>query len=157
MCRRWDPPCRQRGFLGGKEENEMKIQVTGDHTAAQTLRAQLKSVGYEVLDVASKAAADYVIQLEQGTQPNVALEGLRGVLADEALHAIAGLTGVPVEWRAAIGGSEKVIRVIASAVHGDAVGLGLLRAVLNATGHGTPAASGGGLLGAISRLFTRSK
>lgn len=134
----------------------MTVQVTGDHPAAQTLRGYLKTLGYQVLDAASKAAGDFVIQIEQGAAPNVALQGVRGQLADEALHAIAGLAGVPVEWTAAIGGSQAVIRVVADAVQGQAVGQGLLRAILNVTGHGTPAANGGGLLGWISKLLTKT-
>ncbi|MEQ1949020.1 MAG: hypothetical protein ABL995_17645 [Bryobacteraceae bacterium] len=132
----------------------MTVQVTGEHAAVQTLRGYLKSLGYEVLDAASKAAADFVIQMEQGTTSKVALEGVRGQLAEEALHAIAGLTGVPIEWRVAIAGSERVLKIVAPAIHADAVGRGLLRALLTATGHGAvPAATG--VFAAVARFFRK--
>ncbi|MEQ1884487.1 MAG: hypothetical protein ABL967_05450 [Bryobacteraceae bacterium] len=134
----------------------MTVQVTGDHAAAQMLRAYLKSIGYEVLDVTSRAVADFIVQIEQGTQPNVVLEGVRGRLADEALHSIALIAGVPVEWRAAIAGSENIIRVIAGANQNEALGRGLLQALLAAGSIRTWGAIRGRILGFLSRFLRKS-
>ncbi len=133
----------------------MQIQVTGDHPAAQTLKDFLKCLGYEVVEDVANTAAAFAVRIERGI--GLAMEGLRGPLSEEALHAITELAASPLEWRKAVAGSERAIHIIADRVHTDAIGRGVLRALLRVTGHGTPVdqTSKGGLLSKLSSLWPR--
>ena len=123
----------------------MKIQVIGDGEAARSLRAYVASVGYQV----AERGAEYIVRMEEGSQTNVVLEGVRGALAEEAQHAVAELAGAPVEWRRAAAGSERELRVTSNGCDDDAVGRGVLRALLRVTGHGAPHS------GMLRRIFSR--
>ena len=71
----------------------------------------------------------------------VMIEGVRGPLAEEAMHSIAELTATPIEWKKSAYGSDLELHVIYRAPDADAVERGLFRAVLKVTGHGRPEAS----------------
>ena len=125
----------------------MRIQIIGESAPARTLRGYLTSLGYTI---ASTGAA-YTVVLEEGTQANVLMEGVRGPLAEEAQHAVAELTQSPVEWRKAAQGSERQVRVTSNGGDNDAVERGILRALLRLTQHGGP--TGGGLNGWVNRIL----
>lgn len=110
----------------------MRIQITGDGSAANTLRRYLASLGYTLTGIAPA----YTIRVEQGGQSNVVLEGVRGPLAEETQHAVAELAGAPIEWRSVKSGNDRQLKVWTNGVSDDAVERGVLRAVLRITGHG---------------------
>ena len=110
----------------------MTIQILGDGASARTLRSYLMSLGYQVSGIGT-----YTIRVEEGSGGNLILEGVRGTLAEEVLHAVAELTGSPVEWRRAVAhGNDRELRVIANGADDDALERGVLRALLKLTGHG---------------------
>lgn len=109
----------------------MTIQVLGDGASARTLRSYLMSLGYEV-----SGSGTYTIRVEESSGGNLILEGVRGAFAEEVLHAVAELTGSPVEWRRVAQGSDCELLVIANGVDDDALERGVLRALLKLTGHG---------------------
>jgi len=111
----------------------VRIDVIGESATAETLRGYLAALGYKL----SRQSPAYRVGIEESTQPNIVLEGVRGPLADEAQHAVAELTATPIEWRKAGAGSENELRVVTNATDHDAVERGLLRALLRVTRHGS--------------------
>jgi len=108
----------------------MKIRVTGEGASAKALRHHLASLGYRV----AGENADYTVRMEQSEHPGIVLSGMPGKLADNARRLIAELTSGPVAWREM--GSARELHVTASADHADAAERGVLRALLQITGHG---------------------
>jgi hypothetical protein len=123
----------------------VRIQVIGDGASARALRGYLASLGYELAD----RRAEYTVRIEPGDR--VTIEGLRGALAAEALHAVSELAGAPVEWRRAAAGSDRELRVTVGAEGADAVERGVLRALLRVTRHGQART------GWISRFLGRNR
>ena len=118
--------------------NRYSVQVVGDGLTAETLRGYLRQLGYRVAETGSA----YVVRVEEGSRESIALEGVRGPFAEEALHAIAELSRAAVEWRTAGAGSERELRIVVSDATSDAGARGLLRALLRVTGHGERKPSG---------------
>ena len=116
----------------GVHVNIRIVHVVGEGPTAETLRGYLRQLGYRLAEQGSA----YVVRVEDGSQGAVALEGIRGPLADHALHAIAELAGTAVEWRMAKAGSERELSVSVPDATSDAAARGLLRALLRVTGHG---------------------
>ena len=100
----------------GVHVNSYSVQVVGDGLTAETLRGYLRQLGYRVAETGSA----YVVRVEEGSRDRIALEGVRGPFAEEALHAIAELSGAVVEWRTAGAGSERELRVVVSDATSDA-------------------------------------
>jgi hypothetical protein len=111
----------------------VRIDVIGENATAETLRGYLAGLGYRL----SRQSPTYRVRIDESTQPNIVLEGVRGSLAGEAQHAIAELTAAPIEWRKASAGSENELHVVTNAAGHDAVERGLLRALLRLTRHGS--------------------
>ena len=111
----------------------MKIQVTGEGASAKALRHHLASLGYRVAD-ASGTNADYAVHMEQREQPGIALSGMPGELADNARRLVTELALEPVAWGEK--GSARELHVVAGADQADAAVRGVLRALLQLTGHG---------------------
>jgi hypothetical protein len=111
----------------------VRIDVIGECATAETLRGYLAALGYGL----SHQSPAYRVRLEEGTGPAIILEGVRGLLANEAQHAMAELTAAPIEWRKASAGSENELHVVTNASGHDAVERGLLRALLRVTRHGS--------------------
>ncbi len=130
----------------------MKIHVSGDHPAADTLREYLKALGYAVATGASVPSGAFAIRVEVGSAANIAVQGPRGPLVDEALRAIAELASIRVEWFPSNGDSIRTIQVSAPEIHADAIGRGLLRAVLRISQNG---AAQSGWYGFFSTLWKR--
>ena len=115
----------------------MKIHVTGDHPAASTLRDYLKALGYAVATGAAAPSGAFTIRVEVGSAANIVVQGPHGPLMDEALRAIAELASIRVEWFPSNDDSIRTIQVSAPEIHADAIGRGLLRAVLRISQNGT--------------------
>ena len=108
----------------------MKIQVAGEGASAKALRHHLASLGYRVVD----ENADYTVRMEPSEHPGIVLSGMPGELADSARRLVAELAPGPVAWREM--GSARELHVAASADQADAAERGVLRALLQVTGHG---------------------
>ncbi len=106
----------------------MRIEITGESNSARALQAYLRS-----LEPSLAAGARLRIRIEDSTARNIALEGARGQLGEEALHQIAELTQTPIEWRKSMTGGQTELIVRANPVDHDAVERGLLRAILRIT------------------------
>jgi hypothetical protein len=120
----------------------MNIQITGESPAARTLETYLSSLGYSPASLGySLGGSGLRISIEAGAPGVISLEGLRGKLADEALHSIAELTQTPVQWRKSMTAGESELLIRANQVDHDPVARGVLRALLKITGHGSPGAS----------------
>jgi hypothetical protein len=111
----------------------MKIQVTGEGASAKVLRHHLTSLGYRVADDNDKNA-DYVVHMEPSEQAGIALSGMPGELADNARRLVAELAPGSVAWQET--GSARGLHVAAGAGQADAAERGVLRALLQITGHG---------------------
>jgi hypothetical protein len=110
----------------------MNLQISGESAAARALSTYLQSLGYSL-----DGPPRFTLRIEESTERNIALIGVRGAFADEALHAIAELSRTPIEWRRSSNGGENELLVQANSVDHDAVERGLLRALLKITGHGS--------------------
>ena len=95
------------------------------------IKTYLSSLGYSL-----DGHLRFTVRIDESAAKNIALEGVRGAFAEEALHAIAELTQTPVEWRKSMTGGETELFVQSKSVDHDAVERGLLRALLKITGHG---------------------
>jgi hypothetical protein len=112
----------------------MKIQVTGDAASAKVLRDYLAMLGYRVADDNDKNA-DYTIHMKVSEHAGITLSGGPGELADTARRLVAELASRPVDWQEH--GSAREIHIAVGAGHADAAERGVLRALLQITGHGT--------------------
>jgi hypothetical protein len=130
----------------------MKIQIVGEHPAAALLRGYLKALGYQVSDHAAEGNATYSISAELAAMASIAVQGPPGAFAEEAVRRIAELTSVSVEWFPAGAGAANAIHIAAPDIHADAIGRGLLRALLLLTRHG---AAQDTRFGIISKLWQR--
>jgi hypothetical protein len=130
----------------------MKIHVSGDHPAVGALREYLKALGYAVVTGSFAPSGAFAIRVEVSSAANIAVQGPHGPLVDEALRAIAELASVQVEWFPSSGESTCTIQVSAPEIHADAIGRGLLRAVLRISQNGTAQS---GWYGFLSQLWKR--
>jgi hypothetical protein len=114
----------------------MKIQVIGDNSPATALRGHLQSLGYDLANF----GADYSIHLSEDALSQIKILGGEGPFLAEALGKVKELATVPVEARAS-GSDTNNLHVRFGSNAGTAVELGVLRALLNLTRHGSAPAS----------------
>ena len=113
----------------------IQVHVTGTSPAAAKLREYLGSLGFAL----AESGARYAVRIDEASDAgNIALEGIRGALAEETQHAVAELSGAAVEWRRSINGNEGSVRMAVGSPHEDAAARGALRAILRLTRHGEP-------------------
>jgi hypothetical protein len=108
----------------------MRIQVTGEAASAKVLNDYLSALGYQAGD----GDADYAIRMEESEQAGITLTGGAGELADHARRFVEELATAAVAWQEK--GPPHVLRVAVGEGHADAVERGVLRALLQITGHG---------------------
>jgi hypothetical protein len=108
----------------------MKIQVTGEAASAKVLSDYLAELGYQVTD----GEADYGIHTVAGETAGITLTGGAGELADHARRFVEELAAGAVAWREA--GPAHKLHVAVGDGHMDAAERGVLRALLQVTGHG---------------------
>ena len=134
----------------------MKIHVSGDHPAVGALREYLKALGYAVITGSSTPSGTFAIRVEVSSAANIAVQGPHGPLVDEALRAIAVLASVPVEWFPLNAESTRTIQVSAPEIHTDAIGRGLLRAVLRISQNGTAQPGWNGFLSQLWKRLSKT-
>jgi hypothetical protein len=110
----------------------MKIQVTGESAPAKALRNHLASLGYRLASEGDRGA-EYAVHLEASECEGVTLSGTPGELADRARLMVEELAQGAVNWQET---GARELRVAAGPGLADAAERGVLRALLQVTGHG---------------------
>ena len=112
----------------------MRVSVHGQASAAKVLRGYLEAAGFHVTDF----SPSYTVLIEEGTGPNIVLDGVNCPFKDAVQDAIAELTDTRIEYHRAGGvQSDRKIRVVTPPKETDSetVERGLLRALLVVSGH----------------------
>ena len=142
-------------FGAGERKGPMKIRITGDHPAAETLRGYVKALGCEVLESGRESATAYWIHIELGSLGYVLVRASHGPLLQETILAFGELTTEHVEWLPTFSGSERAIHITAAGADADMIGRALRSALLRLPGHKTKPGSRWKWLGFISRPWKR--
>ena len=114
----------------------MKIQVTGDNAAANTLREHLSSLGYSLGSLASA----FGVRLSEHEAPQVTVMGADGAFSQETIARLKELiSDVAVATDFKPGTSPKELHISFPAHSTVSVELAVLRALLKLTDHGAAA------------------